>query len=127
MRIGKSEVNEFGYKLKKDHKPMDKSTKEKDVGVVIDENLTFENHMTQKLNKANSVLGAIRRSFKYLDEKTFKLLFTSLVRPIVEYANPVWSPYRIKHVDMIENLQRRATKMLPGMDQLSYPERLEKL
>ena len=78
-----------------------------DVGVTIDENLSFEKHMTDKINKANSVLGAIRQSFQYLDNKFFKLLYTSMVRPLLEYANPAWSPYKIKHVDMLENVQRR--------------------
>ena len=83
--------------------------------------------MTEKINKANAVLGAMRRSFEYLDMKTFKILYTSLVRPIVEYANPIWSPYKLKNIDMLENLQRRATKMIPGLKDLTYPERLSKL
>ena len=49
-----------------------------------------------------------------------------MVRPLLEYCNPVWSPYKIKHIDMLENLQR-ATRLLPGMDNLNYAERLAKL
>jgi len=127
MRIGTAKVDDFQYKLHHDLEVMDKSKAEKDVGVTIDENLSFEKHMTDKINKANSVLGAIRRSFQYLDNKTFKLLYTSMVRPLLEYANPVWSPYKIKHVDMLENVQRRATKLMHGMEELSYPERLKKI
>ena len=127
MRIGATKVNNFQYKLKHDQEPMEKSKAEKDVGVIIDENLSFEKHMVEKINKANSVLGAIRRSFQFLDNKTFKLLYTSLVRPLLEYANPVWNPYKIKHIDMLENVQRRATKIMHGMEELSYPERLRKI
>ena len=125
MRIGKSKTVECEYKLREHLKPMEKSTAEKDVGVIIDDQLNFEKHMTEKINKANRVLGAIRRTFQYLDNKTFRLLYTSLVRPIVEYANPIWCPYKLKYIDMLEKLQRRATKLLPGMDNLNYPERLE--
>ena len=127
MRIGKSKVTEYEYRLSENLRPMEKSQAEKDVGVIIDDNLSFEKHMAEKINKANAVLGAIRRSFQYLDNRTFKLLYTSLVRPVLEYANPVWSPYKLKHIDMLESLQRRATKLLPGMCNLTYSERLHKL
>ena len=61
---------------------MDITTSEKDVGVIIDNKLSFDMHITEKVNKANSVVGAIRRSFEYLDKDTFKKLYTALVRPL---------------------------------------------
>ena len=100
---------------------------EKDVGVYIDEHLTFETHIVTKVNKANSTMGLIRRSFTYLDEEMFVLLFKALVRPHLEYAQPVWSPYLKKHQQIIENVQRRSTKLIPGFKTLSYEERLQKL
>jgi hypothetical protein len=45
----------------------------------------------------------------------------------LEFASSVWHPYKIKHIDIIENVQRRVTKQLPGFMELSYSERLEKL
>ena len=57
----------------------------------------------------------------------FVLLFRALVRPILEYAQSVWSPYLKKHIDMIENVQRRSTKVIPGFKNLTYEERLRKL
>ena len=70
---------------------MDITTSEKDVGVIIDNKLSFDMHIAEKVNKANSVyvVGAMRRSFKYLDKDTFKKLYTALVRPHLEYANAV--------------------------------------
>ena len=82
---------------------------------LIDNRLTFENHINEKVNKANSIMGVIRRTFEFLDIKTFRLLFTPLVRPHIEYANQVWNPYLKKHIDMLENVQRRATKSIPGL------------
>ena len=79
----------------------------------------------EKVNKANSILGVIRWSFEYLDARTFRLLYTSLVRPHLEYANAVWNPYIMKHIDMIENVQRRATRLVPGLDTLDYENRLK--
>ena len=72
-------------------------------------------------------MGLIRRTMEYMDTNSFKLLYTALVRPHLEYANQVWCPHLAKHIDEIENVQRRATKQLPGMSNLSYPERLQKL
>ena len=50
-----------------------------------------------------------------------------MVRTQLDYASSVWAPYRKKHIDMIENVQKRATKQIPGMKNLSYEERLRKL
>jgi hypothetical protein len=100
---------------------------EKDIGVTIDEKISFNKHISEKVNKANSIMGLIRRNMEYMDNNSFKLLYTALVRPHIEYANQVWCPHLAKHKDEIENVQRRATKELPGMSNFSYPERLQKL
>jgi hypothetical protein len=49
------------------------------------------------------------------------------VRPHLEYANSIWNPYKKKHITAIENVQRRATKLIPGFKDLTYKERLKKL
>ena len=56
-----------------------------------------------------------------------KTLFKTLVRPILEYAVQVWSPSSKKDITALENVQRRATKLLPGFKDLTYQERLRKL
>ena len=60
-----------------------------------------------------------------MDDKLFKILYNSLVRPHVEFANQVWGPHLVKHIVMLENVQKRATKLIPGMKELSYEERLK--
>ena len=62
-----------------------------------------------------------------MDNKTFILLFKSLVRPILEYGAVIWSPYLKRQSRLIENIQRRATKLLPDLAHLSYHERLQTL
>ena len=99
----------------------------KDLGVIIDKDLSFEFHTQEKINKANRIMGMIRRAFTYLDEEMFLCLFKAFVRPHVEYANAVWNPYKAKDVLAVENVQRRATKLLPSLKSLSYSERLKKL
>ena len=83
--------------------------------------------MSEKINKANSMMEIIRRTFEYLDDKCFSAVFKSLVRPHIEYANQVWSPYLMKHITALENVQRRATKLIPGYKELDYKERLIRL
>ena len=62
-----------------------------------------------------------------MDNTMFLHLYKSLVRPHLEYASPVWSPYLKKHQVALENVQRRATKLIKNLSQLSYKERLFQL
>ena len=62
MRIGRSKVESYDYKLRADLNPILKTTEEKDIGVIIDDK--FTKHTGEKVNKANSVMGVIRRTFK---------------------------------------------------------------
>ena len=125
MRVGTSEADEYVYSM--NNQNLTYVNSEKDLGVVIDEKLSFESHINEKVNKANMMVGLIRRSFEHLDEETFLVLYKSLVRPVLEYANAVWNPHKKKHINSIENVQKRATKMIPGFGNLSYPDRLKKL
>jgi hypothetical protein len=89
---------------------------EKDIGVLVDENLSFNKHIQNQVNKANSIMGLIRRTYTYLDEQSFKYLFQALVRPHIEYAEAVWSPFKVGDIEKIENVQRRATKQVPTLN-----------
>ena len=106
---------------------LDHVFEEKDLGVIVDMEMNFEEHMAAKVKKANAMMGLIRRSFSYLDGETFKKLYSSFVRPHLEYANSVWSPHLRKHIKMLENVQIRGTKLVDGMKTMSYPERLQAL
>ena len=72
-------------------------------------------------------MGIIRRTFNYMNNSSFMLLYKSLVRPILEYANQVWSPQLRKHINAIENVQRCATKTVPGLSEKTYEQRLRDL
>ena len=100
---------------------------ERDLGVIVDSDMSFEEHILKKVAVANAMVGLIRRTFSYLDPKMFSKLFTAFVRPHLEYAQAVWSPHTMKHIDLIENVQIRATKLVDGFKNLTYKERLEKL
>ena len=79
---------------------------EKDIGVIVGDQLKFEDHMYEKIKKANNMMGLIRRSFIHLDEEMFLKLYKALVRPHLEYANVIWHPTKIKDITAIENVQR---------------------
>jgi hypothetical protein len=100
---------------------------ETDLGVTIDHALNFEDHISKKVSKANSIVGLIRRSFAHLDGKLFKQLYTTFVRPHLEYAQAVRSPSSRKLINMLENVQKRATKLVDGFGTLEYEERLRRL
>lgn len=106
---------------------LEKVESEKDLGVIIDQNLTFRHHITSKVNTANKNLGIIFRTFTYIDQEMFLNLFKSDFRPHLEYATPVWSPFYKKDKIILENVQRRATKLVSSCKNLSYPERLRTL
>ena len=72
-------------------------------------------------------MAMIRRDYVYLDGDSLVLLFKSLIRPHLEYGNVVWSPVSQKNIDLIENVQRRATKLVPEISKLKYEERLKHL
>jgi hypothetical protein len=129
MSIGNTTQPSYNYKLisTKESHSLQWVHEEKDIGVVIDDKLNFDTHINTKINKANSILGLIRRSYKYLDKETFIPLYKAMVRTQFDYASTIWSPYSMKHRDSIERVQRRATKQLPKMANLEYGERLKQL
>ena len=85
MRIGNLKIENFQYVMDEDLKSI---KEEKDLGVIIDNELKFTAHLAEKINKANKMVGLIR-SFLTLDEVMFRALFVALVRPQLEYGNQV--------------------------------------
>ena len=100
---------------------------EKDLGVIIDNKLSFNQHIESKLLKAKQMLGIVRSTFKFIDEDIFLRLYKSIIRPHLEYADIVWSPTTKEYQDKLEKFQRRATRIIPSLSHLSYQERLQKL
>ena len=76
------------------------------------------------VNKAHSKAGLIRRCLLTRDHSVLVKAFKTYVRPALEYASVVWSPSYIGLVDTVESVQRRFTKRLFGLYDLSYADRL---
>ena len=100
---------------------------EKDLGVYVDDQLKYSKHIQTAANKGTSLLAMIRRAYVFLDGPSLVQLYKSLIRPHLEYGNVVWAPIRKKDIQLIENVQRRATKLVPGLKDLEYEQRLQRL
>ena len=72
-------------------------------------------------------MSIIRNTYTYMDERMFLSHYKSLLCPHLEYYNQIWNPHLRKLIFMIENVQIRSTKLIPGYKELSYEERLKKL
>ena len=83
----------------------------KDLEVTIKHDLSWGKHVSYIVNKANKVLGVIKRSVENDIRIAFSCLFTSLVRPILEYSAPLWSPYQKKDIESLEKVRRRASRL----------------
>ena len=101
----------------------------KDVGVTLSSNLLWNKHVGITTNKANKVLGIIRRTVGTGNPDTFSILYKSLVRPILEYAAPVWNPCLVKNIHEKEKVQRRASRLAlnQGRGEMSYEDRCKLL
>ena len=92
----------------------------------LESSLSWDYHINSICAKANKVLGLIKRTFGFSNKTGIKTAFKALVIPILEYACPVWNPYLVKHIQAIEAIQRRASRLICGPDK-EYPERLLEL
>lgn len=124
MHIGHNN-QQADYQLKGN--TLQKTTQEKDLGIIVSNNLKSSEHVATVAAKANSRLGVIKRNFSVLTKEILVPLYLSLVRPIMDYAAQSWSPYLKKDIQVLEKVQRRATKLVPDLTQLPYEERCKRL
>ena len=132
FNVNKCKIMHLGKKNPKHTYTMGESnlaetTAERDLGVMIDNELEFDKHIKEIVNKANRMVGLIRIGFTYMDKEMFMNLYPVLVRPLLEYCVQVWSPHKQKHIDLLEGVQKRATKLVPGMREKTYDEKLKYL
>src|SRR3989442_9717000 len=93
-------------------------------GVTIDRDVSFDLHISEKVNKAFQLLEIINRNFADIDENTFLLLYKAMVHSHLEVAGSVWNPNKISQIRSLEKIQKRATKLVRSCKKLSYKERL---
>ena len=102
---------------------------EKDLGIIITENFSWETHITCILCEANKLLGLLERTCVSITDRSVQKFYLSLVKSTLSYATEVWSPVTSLMKLKTEKIQRRATRWIlrvkPG--EVSYKERLQQL
>ena len=99
----------------------------RDLGVIIDTDLNFQDHIRSIVQQASVRASVVRRSFKNTSVAFHVQMYKTFIRPLVEYAMPVWSPQYDCDGLSVELVQKRFTKYLPNYFYLSYQQRLDKL
>jgi hypothetical protein len=116
-----------GYKYEMGGGELDEADFEKDVGVLIHRNLRPSLQCAKAAKRANSVLGQLTRAVSYRDKETFMSLYTTYVRPHLEYAVQAWCPWTLGDKEILENVQRRAVAMVTNLRGRTYGERLAEM
>ena len=101
LNISKCKVITFGRNIDKSHvyniidnnlvTPLERVDTIKDLGILVDEKLSFTEHINNKINKAYAMLGLIKQNFNYLTVPTCILLYKNMIRSHLDYCSSVWS------------------------------------
>ena len=127
LTLGKFENIKYAHTYKLGDTVLDHVCSEKDLGVTFDNDLSFEKHLFNQVKKANSMVGLIKRSFFHLTPDLFRELYVTFVRPHLEYAQVIWSPKLRKHSELLEGVQRRATRIVEACKHQPYSNRLQQI
>jgi len=114
----------YQYRLRDEG--IESSAAKEDLGLLVDEKLdtSWQRALTVQ---ANHMLSWIKRSMASRSREGILPLCSALVRPHLQYCVQLWSPQYRKDIDLLERFQKRATKMIRGLEHLSYEERLREL
>ena len=102
------------------------TTEEKDLGVIITDNLKPSQQCAAAARKGNQILGQIRRGFTCYDKETIVAIYKQYVRPHLEYAIQAWCPWTQKDIKVLEAVQKRAIRLINGLKG-TYEEKLQQI
>ena len=124
LHIGRGNLNEL-YNM--EGRPLEAVHEDHDLGIMIIKDLKCSKQCLNAANADNKILGMIKRTFTCKSEKIILQLYKSLVRPRLEYCIQAWCPHLRKDIDLLEKVQRRATRLIYSLHDLPYYDRLKRL
>ena len=101
-----------------------RTTQKKDLGIKFSADMKVLEQCGIAVSKGNQIVGVIRRTITYKENQLIVPMYKVIVRSYLEYCIQAWRPYRKNDIDKLERIQRRATKMIPELRDLSYENRL---
>jgi hypothetical protein len=99
----------------------------RDLGVEVDSKLKFKTHIAKIVSSAKQRASLIFRAFLTREAKFLIIAYKSYILPLLEYCSPIWSPHSVGDILLLESVQRRFTKRIPGLEDMSYDARLRAL
>ena len=117
----------YSYVFKLGNIPLEYKNNVRDLGIVVDSKLNFSDHIAEITTRAHQRANLILRCFQTKNPKLQLQAFKTYVRPLLEHNSQIWSPLTLAEITKIEKVQKRFTKRIPGLFDMSYYRRLQTL